>query len=104
MLNNKCKIQATSSMKSSAFSVYSGLSQISEIEKAILSKDHFPLDLTDNQDSNTDKNIWINKSSTSKWDGPIPLHDYPLYDDPEPHIVLKKTKESINYVQEFAIR
>jgi hypothetical protein len=119
-LINKNK-QVTSSMKSSHASLASGFSGISAIEAAILSAEESPAELESNhnltmyeKDGGRDDD-WIiiaggergkivNRSEVSKWTGPQPIDSYLLNDDPDPEVIVKKSNQVVNYVQDFTIR
>jgi hypothetical protein len=53
---------------------------------------------------NGESGVWINKSESTNWKGPIPLTDYMLNEDPNPEIIRKKSEKPIVYNQEIAIR
>lgn len=48
--------------------------------------------------------IWINKQEVNNWRGDVPISDYPINEDPNPEIVQKRVQETIEYVQELAVR
>jgi hypothetical protein len=52
--------------------------------------------------------IWASKNEEINWKldniSKIPLHKYPINDDPTPEIIKKKLNKQIEYVQEMAVR
>ena len=52
---------------------------------------------------NSNRGIWLNKSEVTNWRGDKPINEYPINTDTNPEII-KKTSNSIEYIQELAIR
>lgn len=50
------------------------------------------------------RGIWINRAEVETWKGEIPILEYKLFDDRNPQIINKITNQSVEYVQELAIR
>ena len=77
----------------------------SEIESAILASTE-PLLLNETEEINLDgyEGIWMNKNEVINWKGSIPIEQYSLNEDPNPQIILKKTEQQLEYIQELAIR
>lgn len=48
--------------------------------------------------------IWANREEVLKWNGEVPIKDYPINEDPNPKIIHKKNNQKIEYIQELAIR
>ena len=46
----------------------------------------------------------MNKKETEEWSGELPLDEYPLNEDENPEVIVKKSSEVLEYVQELAIR
>ena len=46
----------------------------------------------------------MNKHETSGWKGDLSLSDYAINEDLNPEIIVKKSEEVLEYVQELAIR
>ena len=51
-----------------------------------------------------ERGIWANKSEALNWHGELPLASYSINQDPHPEVITKKSRQSIEYVQELAIR
>ena len=45
----------------------------------------------------------LNKHEENAWKGPKPIHEYPIYDDPNPKVI-RKNLDRVNYVKELAVR
>jgi hypothetical protein len=90
----------------------SGLSQVSAIEAAILNAEDMPTEINRNKEFSTkeliiaggERNMVLDDYETSKWMGPLPIDSYLLNDDPNPKLIVKKSKQTLNYVQEYGIR
>ena len=101
----------TSSALLSNKSWASGLSQISAIEAAILNAEDMPAKIDNDETSSRkfilaggESGLVVNDSETVKWTGPLPIDSYLLNDDPNPELIVKKSKQNLIYVQEYAIR
>ena len=46
----------------------------------------------------------MNKSEIFNWNGTIPISDYPIFQDLEPEIIIKKSQKQVEYIQGLAIR
>ncbi len=46
----------------------------------------------------------MNKSEIFNWNGKIPISDYPIFQDLEPEIIIKKSQKQVEYIQGLAIR
>ena len=56
--------------------------------------------------NNNQRGIWLNKSEIVNWkgEGGVRLTDYPIYNDPNPEIVLKSNGARIEYIQNMSIK
>lgn len=53
---------------------------------------------------NGQEGVWVNKHEAEEWSGDLSLDQYSVNVDDDPEIVLKKSGEVLEYVQELAIR
>lgn len=78
---------------------------LSEIEEAILrSSEPILLGEAEEISVNGQRGIWANKSEVVNWRGDLPIDQYAINEDTNPEIVNKKTRQTLEYVQELAIR
>lgn len=79
----------------------------SSVEAALLSSSE-PLKLDDPNPPeivvNGQRGLWANKKESDRWRGSVPLKDYPINKDDRPKVISKKTRRSLEYIQELAIR
>lgn len=52
----------------------------------------------------TKKGVWMNKHEAEEWSGELSLDQYAVNEDEDPEIIVKKSGEVLEYVQELAIR
>ncbi|RNA41671.1 hypothetical protein BpHYR1_052784 [Brachionus plicatilis] len=78
----------------------------SQMESAILkSTEPIPVNVQDEEIMvNGERGLWINRTESLNWKGPIELNSYPINEDPEPEVIKKTTSQKLEYVQELAIR
>lgn len=78
---------------------------LSEIEKEILrSTAPILLNYTDEITVFGQRGLWANKLEVLNWKSEISLDKYQLNEDQNPEIIVKKLKDSIEYIHEIAIR
>ena len=53
---------------------------------------------------NGQRGIWANRNESVCWKGELPLDQYPINQDPNPELIIKKPKAKLDFVQELAIR
>ncbi len=80
-------------------------SYLSEIEQAILRSSN-PINSSETEELTVigQRGIWLNRLEANSWRGDIPIDQYQIYQDPKPQIISKKIEQSIEYIQELAIR
>ena len=78
---------------------------LSEIEKEILRSSQ-PIRLTEEDEISVfgERGLWANKLEVLNWKSDLPIDKYQLNEDHNPEIVVKKLKDSIEYIHEIAIR
>lgn len=78
---------------------------LSEIESAIL-RSQVPIEINETEEITVlgHRGIWANKQEVSQWHGDLPIHEYEINEDQNPEILTKKSDQSLEYVQELAIR
>jgi hypothetical protein len=42
--------------------------------------------------------LYLNKHEVDEWRGPVPIENYPIYDDPDPQVI-RKHIEKVHYEQ-----
>lgn len=78
---------------------------MSEIEAAILrSTNPITLNETEEITAAGQRGIWANKQEVVNWKGVIPITEYIINEDSNPEIITKKVSQSLEYIQELAIR
>ena len=96
----------------------SGLSQISAIEAAMINAEVKSAEMNYKKKfsmspslSSSPKDLImaggrqdINYFESNKRTNPLHIDDYVLNDDPNPEVIVKNSKQTLNYVQEYAIR
>ena len=81
------------------------LEATSDLEAAILrSSAPLQIDEIEEIEVNGNRGIWANKNESATWRGETSLDDYPVNEDAEPEVVYKMTNQTVEYVQELAIR
>lgn len=53
---------------------------------------------------NGQRGIWANRMEAAGWKGDVPIEQYPINQDPNPELIVKKSKAKLEFVQEMAIR
>jgi hypothetical protein len=53
---------------------------------------------------NGQRGIWANRMEAAAWKGEYPLEAYPINQDPNPELIVKKSKAKLEFTQEMAIR
>ncbi len=76
----------------------------SNVEEAII-KSKEPLKTNESHQitANKEKGIWLNRCETCNWKGDLPLSEYPINQDPCPHLIKKKSKK-IDQTQKIVVR
>lgn len=78
---------------------------LSEIEQNILrSSKPISINEQDEISVNGHRGIWANKSEVVNWKGDLSINEYPINQDTNPEIINKETNQTIEYVQELAIK
>lgn len=79
--------------------------QLSSLETTIL-RSTVPVDITETEEITIlgQRGIWANRNEELNWRGPIQISQYPINDDRNPEVVVKKISKQLEYVQELAIR
>lgn len=85
----------------------SGGSQIylSEIEQSII-RSNQPIQINESEEItvNGQRGIWANRAEVANWRGVIPINQYVINEDASPEIITKRSNQTLDYVQELAIR
>lgn len=92
--------------KSNRYSVQEIQNAESTIERAIVEARN-PIEINDAEEviiNEDEKGYWLNKEETENWQGPIPIDEYRLNEDPNPIVVKKKPSEKLKYKQEVHIK
>jgi len=79
---------------------------LSPIEKTILTSSS-PIPATGPDQTITvlgERGVWLNKSESDQWRGPIPISQYQVSTDTKFDIIKKRSNTSLNYIQELAVR
>ena len=78
---------------------------LSLIELEIL-RSKSPLEMNETQEAEVfgQRGLLVNKAEIANWRGTLPIHQYPINDDPAPRYIRKKPSKDLEYVQEVAIR
>jgi hypothetical protein len=65
-----------------------------------------PIEITEQDEISVfgQRGVWANKSEELNWKGIVPLSEYRINQDPNPHVITKKVKKQLEYVQELAVR
>lgn len=81
------------------------IAYLSQIENAIL-KSKAPIELNETEEITVlgQKGIWANRLETAQWSGDVPISEYKVNEDSNPEIITKKTNQTLEYVQELAVR
>lgn len=95
---------ASYSMASSG-GVSDGVNFLSKIEQAILRSTN-PIDVNETEELTVlgQHGLWINRSEVQAWRGDISINEYRIHEDSNPQVINKRVQQSIEYVQELAIR
>jgi hypothetical protein len=76
----------------------------SKVEEAVInSKEPIKSNETHQITANKEKGLWLNRCETCNWKGDVPLSEYPINDDPCPHVIKKKSKK-IDQTQKITIK
>lgn len=77
----------------------------SSFETAIL-KSTYPIRVNNNDkiQLNGQRGILVNKSEIQNWKGSVPIEQYPINTDPNPHIIVKKDQKKLDYTQNIQIK
>lgn len=78
---------------------------LSQIEQNILRSSR-PITISEHEEIsvNGHRGIWVNKSEVVNWKGELPIKEYPINKDSNPDIINKETNQTIEYMQELAIK
>ena len=78
---------------------------LSEIEQAILrSSDPITLNESEEITVNGQRGIWANRAEVVNWRGAIPITQYLINEDANPELITKRSQQTLEYIQELAIR
>jgi hypothetical protein len=80
-------------------------SSLSKLELAIL-RSTIPINISETQEINVNgqQGIWANREEVMNWKGSMPIEDYQINEDDNPHIITKRSEQEICYTQELGIR
>ncbi len=78
---------------------------IPDMEFSILRSDN-PIEVDEHETITVlgQQGIWLNRNEVKLWKGDIPIDQYQINEDPEPQIINKMAKDTVEYVQELVIR
>lgn len=99
---------SSASFSAGASSASAGASSsefMSEIERAIIRSTN-PIDVSETEELTVigQRGLWINRQEVQAWRGDLAITEYRIHEDNNPQIINKKVQQSIEYVQELAIR
>jgi hypothetical protein len=78
---------------------------LSEIEQTMIrSSDPIQINASEEITVNGHRGIWANRAEVVNWRGPIPITQYAINEDASPEIITKRSTQTVDYVQELAIR
>ncbi|RNA05578.1 hypothetical protein BpHYR1_048824, partial [Brachionus plicatilis] len=82
-----------------------GDNYLSKIEASIIqSENPIEIDESEEIEVNGEKGIWANKNEVINWRGELPIHEYKINTDINPEVLIKNSRQQIEYIQELAIR
>lgn len=83
----------------------SGVEFMSEVEQSILRSSH-PINVKETEEITVQgqRGLWVNRDEVNKWRGDVHISEYQINSDSNPHVITKSIKQSLEYVQELAIR
>lgn len=78
---------------------------LSEIENSII-RSNQPIQINESEEItvNGQRGIWANRAEVVNWRGVIPITQYVINEDANPEIITKRSNQTLDYVQELAIR
>ena len=82
---------------------------MSEFETALLTCTE-PIHVGDTQGAEVEvevfgqRGVLVNKHELANWQGSVPISHYPLNQDLKPKLIIKKSRQNVEYTQELAIR
>ena len=78
---------------------------LSQVEVAIL-RSLNPIEIHETEEITVhgERGVWCNRMEVEKWKGDMDISAYEICDDPNPEIITKKTQQTLEYMQELAIR
>jgi len=78
---------------------------LSQIELSIL-RSLNPIEVTEAEEITVlgNRGVWINKAEVLNWKGDLSINEYSINEDANPEVITKQVDQSIEYVQELAIR
>jgi hypothetical protein len=78
---------------------------VSEIEQSIIrSSDPIAVNESEEITVNGQRGIWTNRAEVVNWRGAIPINQYLINEDSNPEIITKRSNQTLDYIQELAIR
>jgi len=77
----------------------------SKIEETIL-KSPAPVTLNETEEIEAagHRGIWVNKQEVLNWNGPVPISQYKVNDDPNPEVIQRTFGQPIEYNQDISVR
>jgi hypothetical protein len=75
------------------------------IEQSML-RSNVPISLSSEEEItvNGHRGVWANRNEVLNWNGPVPISQYRLNDDPYPEVIHKTNNQPIEYTQEIQVR
>ena len=65
-----------------------------------------PININENEEITVQghRGVWANKSEVLNWNGPVPINQYRLNDDPHPEIIHKSISQPVEYTQDIQVK
>ena len=76
-----------------------------KIEQSIL-RSSVPININETEEISVlgHRGIWANKSEVINWNGPVPISQYKINDDPNPEIIHKTSAQPVEYTQDIHVK
>ena len=96
---------ALAASASAAAASLAGFAYSSSVEKAILAAGE-PIAVSESEEISVlgNRGIWVNKAEVNSWKGDIALSAYTINQDANAEVITKRSSQTIEYVQELAVR
>ena len=78
---------------------------LTTIEQAIL-RSQYPIKISETEEVSFFgmRGIYANKSEVANWKGDLDISEYEINEDTSPEVITKRTLDTMEYVQELAVR